>query len=128
MKNEEVGARIKSRREELNVSVANIAKVTGLSKATIHRYENGEIKNIKLPVIDRIAQYLDVNAMWLMGKSDKKGGYTVDSPHELTLTIDYFIRTLENGEVTINGENISAEKRSTLLSLMRATKIIIEEK
>lgn len=47
MKNMEIGKRIRQQRKALNISVADVAAYTGLSKATIHRYENGEIKDIE---------------------------------------------------------------------------------
>lgn len=72
-----IGQRIKERREELNISALEIAEQTGLSKATIYRYENGEIKKIKLPIIESIAQILKVNPAWLIGKSDDK--YMLDN-------------------------------------------------
>lgn len=128
MKNKEIGMRIKQRREETGISVIDISNVTGLSKATIHRYENGEIKNIKFPVIELIAKYLDVSTLWLIGESDKKGKYEEDTPNELTLTVEYFLRTLENGEVTINHKIINPDKKKTLLSIMKAFKIIMHEK
>lgn len=57
--------RIKQRREELNISVADLASRLSMSKATIHRYESGEIKNIKMPVIYSIARELDVTP-WMV--------------------------------------------------------------
>ena len=41
-----------------------------MSKATIHRYESGEIQNIKMPVIYMIAKELNVSSSWLLGKVD----------------------------------------------------------
>ena len=70
MKNMEIGKRIQQRRKALNISVVDIAAYTGLSKATIHRYESGDIKDIKLPVLETIAEILDVDPMWLLGKSE----------------------------------------------------------
>lgn len=72
IENNKIGERMKSRREEIGVSVLDIAEQTGLSKATIHRYESGEIKKIKLPVIGTIANILKVNPDWLIGKSENK--------------------------------------------------------
>ncbi len=66
--------RIKQRREELNISVADLASRLSMSKATIHRYESGEIKNIKMPVIYSIARELDVTPGWLRGKTEIKVG------------------------------------------------------
>lgn len=41
-----------------------------MSKATVHRYESGEIQNIKMPVIFTIAKELNVSPSWLLGKVD----------------------------------------------------------
>ena len=67
-----IGERIKERREEMNLSAWEVAEQLGLSKATIHRYESGEIKKIKLPIIESIASILKVNPDWLIGKSEDK--------------------------------------------------------
>lgn len=66
-----IGERIKQRRESLNISAEELAQEIGVHKATIHRYENGEFKSMKLPVIESIAHVLRVNPSWLLGKSDK---------------------------------------------------------
>lgn len=70
MKYEDIGARIKERRQALDMSAADLADRLSMSKATIHRYENGEIKKIKMPVIMSISRVLKVNPAWLLGKSD----------------------------------------------------------
>ncbi len=62
--------RIKQRREELNIAVSELATRLSMSKATIHRYESGEIQNIKMPVIYMIAKELNVSSSWLLGKVD----------------------------------------------------------
>ena len=66
--------RIKQRREELGMSAAELASRLSLSKATIHRYESGEIRNIKMPVIYSMARELGVNPGWLRGETEVKQG------------------------------------------------------
>ena len=73
---EDIGKRIKTRRKELKISALELGDRVGLSKATIHRYENGDIKNIKMPVVEAMAQILKVNPLWLLGKSEVKDGRT----------------------------------------------------
>lgn len=72
MRYSEIGARIKRRRDELNMSAAELANRLSMSKATIHRYENGDIARIKLPVIESMARELKVNPGWLLGKTQSK--------------------------------------------------------
>lgn len=78
---EDIGSRIKWRRQQLDMSAADLAAKLSLSKATIHRYENGEIRNIKMPVVVSISRALKCNPAWLVGKSDnmKRGD---DGSHE----------------------------------------------
>lgn len=67
-----IGQKIKTRREELGLTLKDIADQIGVASSTISRYETGRIENIKMPVIDSIADALNVNPSWLLGKSDKK--------------------------------------------------------
>lgn len=67
-----IAERMKKRRMELDMSVADLANRLSMSKATIHRYESGEIKHIKMPVIASISNELKVDPAWLLGKTDNK--------------------------------------------------------
>lgn len=73
--------RMKARREELNISVSEIADQTGITRATIYRYESGEIKRIKLPVVESIASILKVNPEWLIGKTDLYKNKTITTEY-----------------------------------------------
>ena len=68
----EIGGRIKSRRDELDMTLDEVASKVGVSKSTIQRYENGLIGRIKLPVIESIADALWVSPDWLIGVSEEK--------------------------------------------------------
>ncbi len=72
MNNIEIGNRIKLERENLNLTLKDIADDIGVAISTIQRYENGLIKEIKLPVIQAIANSLNVNPNWLIGKENNK--------------------------------------------------------
>lgn len=65
-----IGARIKERREALGLSLADVGAEIGVASSTIHRYERGAFKDIKLPVIGAIASVLHVNPQWLIGNTD----------------------------------------------------------
>lgn len=69
MTNSEIGARIKSKRTELGLTLDDIAGEIGVAKSTIQRYEKGTIDKLKLPVLEAIARALHVNPAWLIGKS-----------------------------------------------------------
>ena len=75
-----IGTRIKMIREEKGLTQEELAKTLGLNKSTIQRYETAKIEKIKLPVIDAIAQKLDVNPEWLSDKTNIRLTYSDTSP------------------------------------------------
>ena len=58
------------RREELGLTLDDIALEIGVARSTIQRYEKGTIEKLKLPVIEAIANVLQVDPAWLVGKTD----------------------------------------------------------
>lgn len=70
MTNIEIGNRIKHARNLRNATLDNIAQKVGVTKSTIQRYETGKINTIKIPVVESIAAALNVNPLWILGKSD----------------------------------------------------------
>lgn len=70
MTNIEIGNRIKYARNIRKVTLDDIAKKVGVTKSTIQRYENGKIERVKLPVVESIANALNVNPSWIIGKSE----------------------------------------------------------
>lgn len=70
--NKQIGLRIAQARRDKNMTGKELALHVGVAASTISRYEKGEISKIKIPVIEAIARSLDVNPMWLIGKSPYK--------------------------------------------------------
>lgn len=62
-----IGDRIKQRRAELGLSVDDLAAKIGKSRATIYRYENGDIENMPTPILEPLAKALDTTPADLMG-------------------------------------------------------------
>lgn len=79
-----IGARIKQRREAISMSAEELGEIIGVHKATIHRYENGDFKTIKLPIIESIARALNVSPSWLIGKTDDPTPEEPEDLHPLT--------------------------------------------
>lgn len=68
--NAAIGRRIEARRNELGLTLDDVATSIGVARSTIQRYEKGKINKLKLPVIEAIASVLYVNPAWLCYKSD----------------------------------------------------------
>lgn len=110
---EDIGMRIKERRKELDVSANDLAERLGLSKATIHRYENGDIKNIKLPIVDAMAQILKVNPLWLLGKSEIKDGHT---SYDVCDALDDLLKDLMMfDDLVCHGKPVTTEVKGRLI-------------
>lgn len=117
MQNDVIGKRIKECRMERKISVQELAEYCGLSKATIHRYEDGTIKNIKMPVIESIAKKLNANTTWIIGDTDEKLPYH-EGKNDYISAIDVFI-TLVRSDDSINDE-----KREAILKGLDLIKLI----
>lgn len=84
MDNLEIGKRIKQAREEKNMSLQEVAELTGVARSTVQRYEAGKIDKIKLPVIESIARALGFLPEWIIGKTDKKYPTLEEIPEIIT--------------------------------------------
>lgn len=66
-----IANRIKLRRNELRLSLQDLATATHMSKSTLQRYETGGIKNIPLNKLKDLADALQTSPEWIMGLGDK---------------------------------------------------------
>lgn len=125
MSYEDVGTRIKERRKELNISAATLGERVGLSKATIHRYENGDIRNIKMPVLEAMADVLKVNPLWLIGKSTTKDGHT---SYDICTALDNLLRDLLMfDDMVCQGVPVTSELRGKLILALQILRSSIDE-
>lgn len=73
---EEIGKRIKERREILGLTQEELGAKLWLNKSTIQRYESGKVVKIKIPIISALSKALGVNPRWLLGQTDDIGTFT----------------------------------------------------
>lgn len=62
---------IKNRREELGLTIKQIADAVGVSEGTVSRWESGNIKNMKRDKIAALSQVLQIPPRILMGWEDE---------------------------------------------------------
>ena len=65
-----IGQRIKERRKELGLSADDLAQRIGKSRATVFRYENGELEKLPIDVAKPIAEALGLTLAALLGWDD----------------------------------------------------------
>lgn len=68
----DIGEKIKLRRKELNMSADDLAQCVGKDRSTIFRYENGDIDNMSIALLQPIAEALDVSVGYLLGLEENK--------------------------------------------------------
>ena len=67
-----IGQRIKQKRKEMKLSADELAIILGKNRATIYRYENGDIENLPIDVLEPIAKALNTTPAYLMGWENVK--------------------------------------------------------
>ena len=65
--------RIMQRRKALNYSYQDLADITHMSKSTLQRYETGNIGNLPLDKLEKLAGALECSPSYLMGWTDEEG-------------------------------------------------------
>lgn len=74
-----ISKRIKDRRQELGISVEELADRINKNKATIYRYENGYIGKVPYDILEPLSEALGVTIGYLVGSED-----TIDEPNSNT--------------------------------------------
>lgn len=67
-----IGDRIRLRRNQLDKTLEEVGNIVGVTRATIQRYENGNIQNIPSDKIELLAKALKTTPAYLMGWEDEE--------------------------------------------------------
>ena len=63
----DIGKRMKERRKQLKMTADEIAEKLGVSRATIYRYEKGDIEKFPIESLEPLAEALQTTSEYLMG-------------------------------------------------------------
>lgn len=84
-----IGQRIRERRKSLKMSVDELAARLGKDRSTVYRYENGEIENLPLDMLEPIAKALEIEPKELMGwdqsEKDEMNKKNSDAMEDITV-------------------------------------------
>lgn len=83
-----IGERIKQRRLELGYTADTLAKMLNKNRATIYRYENGDIENMPIDVLEPLAKALNTTPAYLMGWQEPHQGSTSTLSNQIE---DYYL-------------------------------------
>lgn len=130
--------RIKSRRQELDLSYQDLSDLTGISKSTLQRYETGFIKKVPITQIEVIAKALNVSPGYLMGWEDHKPAaeipLTPRDERQIAADLEKMLADLDNQNAmaamggTVEDDEDRELLRASLLATMRLAKKIAKEK
>lgn len=62
-----IGKRIKLLRTQRGLTIDDLAVKLGKNRTTVYRYENGDIENLPLGILNPLAEALDTTPAYLMG-------------------------------------------------------------
>ena len=75
-----IGQRIKAMRKQQGLSIDELAYRLGKNRTTLYRYENGDIENLPLGILDSLANALNTTPAYLMGWDDRTSKDCVSNP------------------------------------------------
>lgn len=101
---------LKTRRKKLQLTLDDIGRAVGVSGATVSRWENGDIENIRRDKIGKLAEILEVTPAYLMGWPEKNVLPTLD---ESSVDDENYII------LSRNAKKLSPEQRKQLLDMAR---------
>lgn len=79
--------RLKSRRKELGMTLADVGNALGVSCVAVSRWENGLINTINIEKIEKIAEVLQCPPSYLMGWTDSIDGDSKAVPDSISKAI-----------------------------------------
>lgn len=115
-----IASRINELRIESGLTQEELGKKLCLNKSTIQRYEKGKIRTIKKPIIEAIANYLNVNPDWLLGVSEEKQLANISSNLSFLQKYNQLNdlgkeKTNEYVDILIGNENYTKEGKKTVI-------------
>lgn len=93
--------RFKEKRLALGLSFQNLADKTGMSKATLQRYESGDMKNLPVGKIKILADVLQTTPHYLLGWPDDEIDSTIYVGMKLINKINGLKATVK--DISVNG-------------------------
>lgn len=86
---------IKQRRQELNLTLEQVAQIVGVGKSTVRKWETGDIKNMKRDKIPLLAEALQISPSLIAGFK------------ETTTNLNKFLFSKEEQEIISDYRNLN---------------------
>lgn len=119
------GERVKRRRQELQLTVEDLALKLNKNRATVYRYESGDIENMPLTVLEPLAAALETTPAELMGWGEQKETAPSQKAESGELSIDeeidqllYNLKDTSSATLMLDGKPASTEAIAALRSAL----------
>lgn len=122
-----IGDRIRFRRNQLDKTLEEVGKIVGVTRATIQRYENGNIQNIPSDKIELLAKALKTTPAYLMGWEDED---SIEQNAQEQKIIESFNKLNTEGKekaISYTQDLVDSGKYSIDQNLSRATQAEIDQ-
>lgn len=120
-----VGKRIKERRNELQMSVDELATKLNKNRATIYRYEKGDISNLPIDILEPLAKALNTTPQYLMGWDKKLAGMHMKDGDNESLYFAHDERNVKQVAIWHGTFGINAFSDEEFNKLMEYTKFLV---
>ena len=100
-----IGQRIRSIRLQQGLSIDDLAYRLGKNRTTVYRYENGDIENLPLGILDSLADALNTTPAYLMGWESSNNTPSVIHKYIMSTESSYLTKWFDEiGETILNEE------------------------
>lgn len=121
-----IGARIKECRKREGLSAEELAKKLGKNKATIYRYENADIKDLPITILEPLAKALNTTPAYLLGwDKEESNSLSTREEREIESDLEDTMNSVSSAAYDDNTdmEDIEAFKATIKAAMIQAKKI-----
>ena len=120
-----VGKRIKDRRNELQMSVDELATKLNKNRTTIYRYEKGDISNLPIDILKPLAKALDTTPQYLIGWENKLTGMRMKDDDKESIYFAFNEKNVHHVEIWHDTFGIDAFTDDEFEKLLEYAKFLI---
>ena len=121
-----IGARIKECRKREGLSAEELAKKLGKNKATVYRYENADIKDLPITILEPLAKALNTTPAYLLGwDKEESNSLSTREEREIESDLEDMMNSVSSAAYDDNTdmEDIEAFKATIKAAMIQAKKI-----
>lgn len=121
-----IGARIRECRKREGISAEELAKKLGKNKATVYRYENDDIKDLPITILEPLARALNTTPAYLLGwDKEKNNGLSSKEEREIESDLEDMMNSGSSAAYDSDSdmEDLEAFKATIKAAMVQAKKI-----